>query len=208
MCRTGCYEPPRKPDDEDNRHGVRRFQSGRSFAGRLGPQGADHRRDGDAGPDGDPGRIWGLQAAEGRPDHRLAAHDDPDRRADRDAERPRRRGALGLVQHLLDAGPRRRRHRQGRHARVRREGREPRGVLGLHRQDLPVAGWQADQHDPRRWRRRHDVHPDRRARRSGRDRADRERRTRKKRSTSSSRSRNALPPRPAGSPSSATRSRA
>jgi hypothetical protein len=40
------------------------------------------------------------------------AHDDPDRRADRDAEGARRRCALGLVQHLLDAGPRSRRDRR------------------------------------------------------------------------------------------------
>ena len=39
----------------------------------------------------------------------IAAHDHPDRRADRDAAGARRRRALGLVQHLLDAGPRRRR---------------------------------------------------------------------------------------------------
>ena len=48
-------------------------------------------------------------AAQGRAHHRLAAHDDPDRRADRDAAGARRRRALGLVQHLLDPGPRRRR---------------------------------------------------------------------------------------------------
>ena len=52
------------------------------------------------------------QAAEGRADHRLAAHDDPDRGADRDADRARRRGPLGLVQHLLDPGPCRRRDRR------------------------------------------------------------------------------------------------
>ena len=53
-----------------------------------------------------------------RPHHRLAAHDDPDRGADRDARRARCRGALGVVQHLLDAGSRRRRGRgrSGRHA--------------------------------------------------------------------------------------------
>ncbi len=45
------------------------------------------------------------QAAQGRARDRLAAHDDPDRRADRDAEGHRRRRALGLVQHLLDPGP-------------------------------------------------------------------------------------------------------
>ena len=35
------------------------------------------------------------QAAEGRADHRLAAHDDPDRGADRDADRARRRRSAG-----------------------------------------------------------------------------------------------------------------
>ena len=52
-------------------------------------------------------------AAEGRADRRLPAHDHPDRRADRDAEGARRRGPLGLVQHLLDAGPRRGGDRRG-----------------------------------------------------------------------------------------------
>ena len=53
-----------------------------------------------------------TQPLQGRAHHRLAAHDDPDRGADRDAAGARRAGALGLVQHLLDAGPRRRRHRR------------------------------------------------------------------------------------------------
>ena len=48
-------------------------------------------------------------AAGRRPHHRLAAHDHPDRRAHRDAHRPRRRRALVQLQHLLDPGPRRRR---------------------------------------------------------------------------------------------------
>ncbi len=61
-----------------------------------------------------------AQPLQGRAHHRLAAHDDPDRGADRDAAGARRRGALGLVQHLLDAGPRRRRDRRQRHAGVRR----------------------------------------------------------------------------------------
>jgi adenosylhomocysteinase len=55
---------------------------------------------------------YGAAAAEGRAHRRFAAHDHPDRRADRDAEGARRRSALGLVQHLLDAGPRRRRDRR------------------------------------------------------------------------------------------------
>jgi adenosylhomocysteinase len=45
-------------------------------------------------------------ALEGRPHRRLAAHDHPDRRADRDAESARRRSALGQLQHLLDPGSR------------------------------------------------------------------------------------------------------
>jgi hypothetical protein len=49
-----------------------------------------------------------VAAAQGRAHHRLAAHDDPDRGADRDAGRARRRGALGDLQHLLDPGPCRR----------------------------------------------------------------------------------------------------
>jgi adenosylhomocysteinase len=58
---------------------------------------------------------FGVAAAQGRAHHRLAAHDDPDRRADRDAGCPGRRRALGHLQHLLDAGSRRRRHRRRRH---------------------------------------------------------------------------------------------
>ena len=42
--------------------------------------------------------------AEGRAHHRLAAHDHPDRGADRDPEGPGRRGALGLLQYLLHPG--------------------------------------------------------------------------------------------------------
>jgi adenosylhomocysteinase len=51
-------------------------------------------------------RIRAVAAAEGRAHHRLAAHDDPDRGADRDADRARRDRSAGLVQHLLDPGPR------------------------------------------------------------------------------------------------------
>ncbi len=46
---------------------------------------------------------------------RLAAHDDPDGGADRDAAGAGREGPLGELQHLLHAGPRRGRHR-GRRA--------------------------------------------------------------------------------------------
>ena len=83
-----------------------------------------HRRDRDAGPDGDPRGIRPEEAAQGRAHRRLAAHDDPDRGADRDAGRARRRRALGVVQHLFDAGPRRRRGRRRRRAGVRGQGRD------------------------------------------------------------------------------------
>ena len=49
-------------------------------------------------------RYSGQEAARRREDHGLAAHDGADRRADRDADRARRRRALGELQHLLDAG--------------------------------------------------------------------------------------------------------
>ena len=102
-----------------------------------------------------------------RPHHGLAAHDDPDRRPDRDARRARRGGALGVVQHLLDAGSRRRggRGRPGRHARgaardpgLRLEGRDPRGVLVVHRAGADVAR-RRPEHAARRRRRRDPARP-------------------------------------------------
>ena len=41
-------------------------------------------------------------------------------------------GALGVVQHFLDAGPRRRRDRRDWRAGLRVERRDARGILGLH----------------------------------------------------------------------------
>ncbi len=66
-----------------------------------------------------------------------------------------RKGALGLVQHLLDAGPCRRGHCREGHAGVRREGRVAEGLLGLHPPHLRVAERRVLEHDPRRRRRRH-----------------------------------------------------
>ena len=77
------------------------------------------RRARNARPDVHPQKIRREQAAQGRAHHRLAAHDHPDGRPHRDARRTRRVRALGVLQHLLDAGPRRRRHRHGRHSGVR-----------------------------------------------------------------------------------------
>ena len=59
-------------------------------------------------------KYGAAEAAEGRARDGIAAHDHPDRRADRDARGAGRRRALVLVQHLLDAGPRRGRHRRTR----------------------------------------------------------------------------------------------
>ena len=72
----------------------------------------------DAGADGGPGGVRRRAAAARGPDHRLAAHDDPDRRADRDPGRARRRGAVGSA--ATSSPPRttpRPRWRSGRRAR-------------------------------------------------------------------------------------------
>ena len=99
---------------------------------------------------------YGAEAAAARrPHRRLAAHDHPDRRADRDADGARRRRALGLLQHLFDAGSRRRRDRRRRHAGLRDQGREPEGILGLHPPHLRMGRRRRPEHDPRRRRRRH-----------------------------------------------------
>ena len=110
----------------------RRLQSRRPVAGRLGPQGNLHRRARNARPDGHPPQVRRGEAAGRRAHHRLAAHDHPDRRADRDAGRSRRLGALGELQHLLHPGPRRRRHRRRRRAGLRLEGRIARRILVVH----------------------------------------------------------------------------
>ena len=107
-------------------------------------------------------------AAQGRAHRRLAPHDHPDRGADRDAEGARRRRPLGLLQHLLDPGPCRRGDRRSRHPGVRLQGRDARGILGLHRPHVRLARRRHRQHDPRRWRRRHHAGPSRPARRGRR----------------------------------------
>ncbi len=86
--------------------GASTVQGRRSGAGRMGPQGDAPRRAGDARPDGAPRALRPHEAARGRARDGLAPHDDSDGGADRDARRPRRRRALGVVQHLLDAGSR------------------------------------------------------------------------------------------------------
>ena len=74
-----------------------------------------------------------TQAAHRREDHRQPAHDGADRGAHRDADRPRRRGPLGELQHLLDPGPR----RGGRRGRTRRHRRTTRAAC-------PVFAWKGE----------------------------------------------------------------
>ena len=131
----------------------------RSEPRRLGPQGDPDRRDRDARSHGHPRGVREPAAAQGRPHRRVAPHDDPDRGPDRDPAGPRRRHPLGLLQHLLDPGPRRRRDRGRGHRGLRAEGRVARGVLGLHPPHLRVARRRALQHDPGRRRRRHPAAP-------------------------------------------------
>ena len=139
----------------------------RSLARPVRAQGDPPRRARDARPARAAQGVRPVEAARRRTHLRLAAHDHPDRRADRDAGRARRRGALGELQHLLHPGSRRGcgRGRPGRHDRgaagrpgVRLEGRDAGGVLVVHRADDDVAGRSrrsaGPEHDPRRrWRR-------------------------------------------------------
>ena len=90
-----------------------------------------------------------------------------------------RRGPLGVLQHLLHPGPRRRGHR-GRperhpgepagHPGLRLEGRDPGGVLVVHGAgpDLAEQPHRRPEHDPRRRRRRHPPGPQGRRVREGR----------------------------------------
>ena len=79
-----------------------------------------------------------------------------------------RRRALGVLQHLFDPGPCCGGGGGRRRAGVRGQGRDPEGLLGLHRQAVRLARRRLPEHDPRRRRRRHHVRPPRRARRERR----------------------------------------
>ena len=116
---------------------------------RMGPQGNRHRRDRDARPDGDARRIRPGAAAARRPHRRFAAHDDPDRGADRNPDGARRRRALGVLQHLLDPGPCRGGGGGRRHAGIRHQGRKPDRILGLHPPHFRMVGRRHPQHDSR-----------------------------------------------------------
>ena len=171
-------EPSREThDDYRHRDHHRGLQGRRRRPGRVRPQGDHACRARDARPHAHARGIRRLPAAQGRSGHGFAPHDSPDGGADRDAYRARRRGPLGLVQHLLDAGSRRRRDRGRRGSRLRLEGRDPRGVLVVHRAGAHVARRRRPEHDPRRrWRRDASRPQGRRVR--GRGRGSRPRRRR------------------------------
>ena len=147
---------------------VLRLQGSRPEPRRGRPSPAPPGRARDARPDGAARGVRRLPAAQGRAHRRLAAHDRADRRAHRDPHRARRRGPLGLLQHLLHPGRGRRgrRRRPERHPRrpagcagLRLEGRDAAGVLVVHRADPHLARWRGPEHDPGRRRRRHPPGP-------------------------------------------------
>ena len=139
-----------------------RLQGRRHLAGRLGPQRNLHRRARDARPDVHPQEVREGEAARRRAHHRLAAHDHSDRGADRDAGGPRRERALGELQHLLHAGPRRRRHRRGRRSGVRLEGRDrSKSTGGARTRPSAIRGGKGPRAGRRRRRRRHAADPQR-----------------------------------------------
>ena len=135
-------------------------------ARRVRAQGNAPGRAGNARADVDPQGAREGEAARGHPDHGQPAHDHSDGGPHRDADRARRRRALGVVQHLLDPGSRRRgrrrrpagKRRHGAepegHAGVRVEGRDARRVLVVHERSARVARRLGPDLDRRRWRRR------------------------------------------------------
>ena len=125
----------------------------------MGPQGDRDLRTRNAGPDGRAAGIRAAQAAQGRARDGIAAHDHPDGRADRDARGAGRRRALVLVQHLLDAGPRRGRHRRRGRSGLRLEGRDAARVLVVYGHGPLVSGRQGTAARRGRRRRRHPADP-------------------------------------------------
>ena len=104
-------------------------------------------------------------AAARRAHRRQPAHDDPDRGADRDAAGARRRRALGVVQHLLDAGPCGGRDRGARARRCSRTRASRSTTTGRYTHRIfewPAIG-ERTEHDPRRRRRRDAARASRRA---------------------------------------------
>ena len=101
--------PPTRREKSRARHHSgpvrQRLQGRRSRPRRVRTQGDRPRGARDARPDGAARRVRSLPAARGRKGLRRAAHDGPDRGAHRDPGPSRGRGAMGVLQHLLDPGP-------------------------------------------------------------------------------------------------------
>ena len=116
------------------------------------------RREGDAGADGAARRVRPQPAAQGRPDHRLPAHDGRDGGPDPDAAPSRRQHSLELVQHLLDPGPGRGGDRRRGRPGVRLARRDRGGLRLVHPADDRGAGRLAAQHAARRRRRSDQDH--------------------------------------------------
>ena len=133
----------------------------RYFPGGFRRQGNRAGGSRNAGPDDNARGVCRGPAPEGRPDCRLAPHDDPDGGADPDAGGAGRRCPLGDLQYLFDPGSRRRHHCRQRHAGLRGQGRNAGGILGLCPPHFRLGRrWRAE-HDPGRWRRRHAAGPSR-----------------------------------------------
>ncbi len=126
-------------------------------AGRLGPQGNHAGRERNARPDGAAEEVRQDEAAGRGPHRRLSAHDHPNGGADRNAARTRRAGHLEQLQYFLHARSRRRGGGQSRHAGLRLERRDQRGIRLVHRAIAVLPRRPAAEHDSRR-RRRSDRH--------------------------------------------------
>ncbi len=114
-------------------------------------------------------QVRRVQAADRCPHHRLAAHDHPDRGPHRDPRRARRCRAVGVLQHLLDPGPRGRGDRRRRASRCSRgRARRSRSTGAAPRRRCAgrtATALRRSEHDPRRrWRRDAGGAPGRRVR--------------------------------------------
>ena len=157
-------------DERSERNGeIRGFQSSRSGAGRLGPQGNRDRRDRDARPDGDPRGVRArAAAASGARIAGSAAHDDPDRRADRDAagaRAPRCAGRRATSSRRRTTPPPRSPRAARRCSRTRASRSTSTGSTRTASSSGRTAA--APEHDPRRRRRRDAARAPRRAGREG-----------------------------------------
>ena len=132
-----------------------RLSGQRSLPCRLGAQGNEYCRDGDARTDGDPRGVCGIQAPQGGAYCRLASYDHPDRRADRNPRCLGGGGPLGFMQHFLHPGSCRSSHRRSGCAGFCIQGGVSGRILGLYPPHFRMGRRRHRQHDSRRRRRCH-----------------------------------------------------